>query len=114
MPSNEGRKRHPFRDTRKIVEGIIYRSRTGIPWRDLPSDQFGTWQTVWKRHYLYARLGVWDRVHAALRAPADAAGDVDWTFSVGSTINRAHQHGTDATRPAQPTGGGSEPQESGR
>lgn len=30
LPSNTGRKGHPFRDNRKIVEGIIYRSRTGI------------------------------------------------------------------------------------
>lgn len=88
LPSNEGRKGHPFRDNRKIVEGIIYRSRTGVPWRDLPRDQFGPWQTVWKGHYLYARLGVWDRIHAALMAQADAAGDIDWTVSVDSTINR--------------------------
>lgn len=54
LPSNAGRKRHPFCQNRKIVEGIIYRARTGIPWRDLPRDQFGPWQTVWKRHYLHA------------------------------------------------------------
>lgn len=114
LPSNKGRKGHPFRDNRRIVEGIIYRSRTGIPWRDLPRDHFGPWQTVWKRHYLYARLGVWDRIHAALMAQADAAGDIDWMVSVDSTINRDHQHGTNTTRPDQPTGGGREPQESGR
>ena len=114
LPSNKGRKGHPVRDNRRIVEGIIYRSRTGIPWRDLPRDHFGPWQTVWKRHYLYARLGVWDRIHAALMAQADAAGGIDWTVSVDSTISRAHQHGTNTTRPDQPTGGGREPQESGR
>ncbi|MGP5292760.1 IS5 family transposase, partial [Brachybacterium tyrofermentans] len=104
LPSNTGRKGRPFHDNRKIVEGIIYRARTGIPWRDLPREQFGPWQTVWKRHYLYARLGVWDRIHAALMAQADAAGDIEWMVSVDSTINRAHQHGTNTTRPDQPTG----------
>ena len=98
LPSNKGRKGHPFRENRKIVEGIIYRSRTGIPWRDLPREQFGPWQTVWKRHYLYARLGVWDRIHAALMAQADAAGGIDWTVSVDSTIARAHQHATNVSR----------------
>ncbi len=34
---------------RKLVEGSIYRLRTGIAWRDLPVE-FGPWQTVWKRH----------------------------------------------------------------
>ncbi|SLN05368.1 Mobile element protein [Corynebacterium xerosis] len=112
LPSNTGRKGRPFHDNRKIVEGIIYRARTGIPWRDLPREQFGPWQTVWKRHYLYARLGVWDRIHAALMAQADAAGDIEWMVSVDSTINRAHQHGTNTTRPDQPTGGDGEPQQS--
>jgi hypothetical protein len=31
-------------------------------------------------------------------AQADAAGLIDWTVSVDSTINRAHQHGTNLTR----------------
>ena len=34
LPSNEGRQGHPFGDNRKIVEGIVYRYRAGIPWRD--------------------------------------------------------------------------------
>lgn len=55
LPSNEGRQGHPFRDNRKVVEGIIYRYRAGIPWRDLPREEFGAWQTVWKRHARYAR-----------------------------------------------------------
>ena len=38
-------------------------------------------------------------------AEADARGDIDWTVSVDSTITRAHQHGTNTTRPDQPTGG---------
>ena len=114
LPSNAGRKGHPFRHNRMIVEDIIYRARTGISWRDLPRDRFGPWQTVWKRHYLYGQLGVWDRIHAALMAEADARGDIDWTASVDATISRAHQHGTNTTRPDQPTGGRSESQESGR
>lgn len=28
-----------------IIEGIIYRYRTGIAWRDLP-EAFGPWRTV--------------------------------------------------------------------
>lgn len=37
LPSNEGRKGRPFEDNRRVVEGIVYRYRTGIPWRDLQS-----------------------------------------------------------------------------
>lgn len=112
LPSNAGRRGHPFGDDRRVVEAIAYRYRTGIPWRDLPREVFGPWQTAWKRHRRYAADGTWDRVLARLLAEADAAGQVDWRVSVDATIARAHQHGTNTTRPDQDTGGGVESQES--
>ncbi|WP_374214079.1 IS5 family transposase [Rhodococcus pyridinivorans] len=114
LPSNSGRQGHPFRDNRKVVEGIIYRYRAGIPWRDLPREEFGPWQTVWKRHARYAEDGTWDRVLQTILADADAAGLIDWNVSVDATICRAHQHGTNTTRPEQDTGGSIESQESPR
>lgn len=112
LPTNVGRQGHPFGEHRRVVEGIVYRYRTGIPWRDLPRDVFGPWQTVWKRHRRYAGDGTWDRVLAQLLAEADAAGLVDWNVSVDGTINRAHQHATNTTRLEQDTGGPVELQES--
>ena len=47
-------------------------------------------------------------------AEADAAGLIDWNVSVDATICRAHQHGTNSTRPEQDTGGSVESQESPR
>ncbi|MBU8579423.1 transposase [Brevibacterium luteolum] len=89
LPSNAGRKGHPFRGNRRIVEGIIYRARTGIPWRDLPRERFGPWQSVWKRHRRYAADGTWDLVLSDILAEADADGGIDWTVSVDSTISEA-------------------------
>ncbi len=86
-----------MRDHRQVVEGIIYRYRCGIAWRDLPAS-FGPWQTVWKRHRRFSGDGTWDAVLAALLAQADAAHEIDWTVSVDSTINRAHQHATNLSR----------------
>ncbi len=111
LPSNAGKVGRPFGDHRTVVEGIAYRYRTGIPWRDLPREAFGPWQTVWKRHKTFADDGTWDRILAHLMAEADAAGEIDWTVSVDSTINRAHQHATNTTRPEQDTGGDVESQE---
>ena len=93
-----------------MVEGIVYRYRTGIAWRDLPVI-FGPWQTVWKWHRRMAGDGTWDRVLSALTADADAAGALDWSVSVDSTIARAHQHATNVKRL---TGGFVELQESER
>lgn len=99
LPSNAGRKGHPFGENRRVVEGIAYRYRTGIPWRDLPREEYGPWQTVWKRHRRYAADGTWDRVLVQILAEADAEGKIEWTVSVDATIARAHQHATNTKRP---------------
>lgn len=104
MPSSDGHRGRPFRNHRQVVEGIIYRFRTGIAWRDLPSD-FGPWQTVWERHDRFSADGTWDRIHAKVISEADAAGGVVWDVSVDSTINRAHQHATNVPRSDRDTGG---------
>ncbi|MES7630859.1 transposase, partial [Cutibacterium acnes] len=36
---------------RMTFEGILYRVRTGVPWRDLPKE-FGDWNTVYRRFNL--------------------------------------------------------------
>lgn len=36
------------RDLRMTVEGMLYRMRTGCPWRDLPKA-FGSWSRVYMR-----------------------------------------------------------------
>jgi transposase len=79
------------------VSGIVYRYRTGIAWRDLP-ERFGPWQTVWKRHHRFATDGTWDKLLKIVQAEADAAGQLDWTVSVDSSIVRAHQHAATAKR----------------
>ena len=64
-----------------MVEGIVYRYRTGIAWRDLP-EVYGPWQTVWTWHRRLAHDGTWDKIHSELTAAADAAGLIDWSVSV--------------------------------
>jgi transposase len=103
MPSSAGQRGRPFRDHRQVIEGIVYRLRTGVAWRDLP-DSFGPWQTIWKRHKRFSTDGTWDKIHARLVAEADADGRVEWNVSVDSTINRAHQHATTLSRVEAPPG----------
>lgn len=87
LPSSDGRRGRPFRNSRLIVEGIIYRYRTGIPWRDLPREEYGPWQTVWKRHRRYSADGTWDRLLTYLLTLADAEGEIDW-----NVLNRRLHH----------------------
>ncbi|WP_208605119.1 transposase, partial [Xenorhabdus eapokensis] len=40
-------------------EGILYRMRTGCPWRDLP-EEFGKWNTLFKRFNAWSKKGVFE------------------------------------------------------
>ena len=97
IPNPAGRPGRPYSDPRRTIEGIIYRLRAGIPWRDLP-ECFGAWQTVARWHHRLASDGTWDTILTRLLVDADAHGQLDWSVSVDSTISRAHQHATNITR----------------
>ena len=108
LPPLQGSMGRPMRPHREVIEGAIFRLRTGLAWRDLPAE-FGPWQTVWRRHYRFSLDGTWDKILSALQAEADTKGQIDWRLSVDSTIARVHQHGATASRsqltPASHTGG---------
>jgi AcrR family transcriptional regulator len=63
LPSSTGRRGRPWRDHRRTLEAILWRYRTGCPWRDLPAE-FGPWQTLWKRHRRWTTDGVYPRILA--------------------------------------------------
>ena len=95
LPSAAGRRGGRYRDHRVVVEGIVWRYRTGSPWRDLP-QRYGPWQTVWKRHATWSRDGTWARLLTAVQAQADAVGELDWLVGVDSTLVRVHHHAAGA------------------
>ena len=84
------------KDHRQIINGILWRERTGAPWRDLPA-RYGPWSTVYSRFWRWRVAGIWDRVFAAVQQEEDAAGAVDWEVQfVDSSVIRAHQHAAGA------------------
>jgi transposase len=88
----------PNHDHRTIINGIVWRLRTGAPWRDLP-ERYGPWQTVYSRFRRWQQAGIWERILATLTADADAAGELDWVLHVlDSTIVRAHAHAAGAKK----------------
>ena len=97
MPVASAKGGRPFGDHRQVVEAIIWRYRTGSPWRDLPAE-FGSWQTVWRRHDQFSKDGTWDAILAAVLTEAADTDLIDWAVSVDSTVNRAHQHATNLPR----------------
>src|SRR6516164_6363320 len=79
-------------DNRRFVEAVLYRYRTGIPWRDLP-ERFGDWKNTHRRFSRWAKKGVWQRLFEHLAADADNEYAI-----IDSTIVRAHQHSAGAPK----------------
>ena len=85
LPAEHGRKSRPAGDNRPIVNGILWRIRTGAPWRDLP-EKYGKWMTVYQRFRRWSEAGVWEVVAMALaQAMADNS-----RHAVDSTTVRGH------------------------
>ena len=112
MPSGRRRGR-PWNDHRRTLEGIVWRYRTGTPWRDLPTE-FGVWQSVAERHLRWSMDGTYGQIFAAIQGGlGEDGGDLRELLSVDSTSVRAHQHAAGA-RPARYTGGSVELHEMSR
>lgn len=75
---------------RKTVEGILYRLRTGCPWRDLPSF-FGLWNSIYQQFNRWSSTGKLMAIFKALVIDPD----LEWEFIDGSIV-KAHQHSTGA------------------
>jgi putative transposase len=59
----------PRVDDRRVISGIIHVLRNGLRWRDAPSD-YGPPKTIYNRFVRWTRLGVFNRIFAALAAEA--------------------------------------------
>jgi len=86
LPPERGGMGRPRFPNRPMIEAILWKHRTGAPWRDLP-ECFGPWNSVYTRFNTWSRRGVWQGVLEVLRQ----AGDPTWVMLDG-TIVRAHQH----------------------
>ena len=84
LPMNVGRGGR-WRSHRRVINGILFRQRTGIPWRDLPTC-FGKWKTPHDRHRRWSGDGTWEKILRTVQADADEDGRIDWGMvSVEST-----------------------------
>ena len=51
---------------REFLEAVLFKARTGIPWRDLP-ERFGPWGTQYKRFARWARAGFFGEILSVLQ-----------------------------------------------
>ncbi|MFE2186785.1 IS5 family transposase [Streptomyces sp. NPDC059455] len=82
---------------RQLINGIRFRTRTGIPWRDVP-ERYGPWGRVYDLFRRWQRDGTWHRIFTVLQARADVNGLITWEINVDSTVCRARQHAAGARK----------------
>ena len=105
FPSHEphpegGRPRH---DDRPLLEAIIWRQRTGCPWRDLP-DEFPAWQTVYTRWRQWTDQGILKEVFETLLDLLQAEGLLDHDlWLIDSTTARAQRAAAGAPKASKKT-----------
>jgi len=90
-------------DDRKVLNGIYWRLRTGSPWADIP-ERYGPHTTCYNRFVRWRKIGVWDRLFAAVSVAYE--GDLQ---IVDSSSIRVHQHAANVKkgvgrRPQPPLG----------
>lgn len=60
----------PRVDDRRIISGIMFVLQNGLRWRDAPGH-YGPHKTIYNRFVRWSRLGVFNRIFAALAAAED-------------------------------------------
>jgi transposase len=70
--------RKPVED-RRVLNGILFVLRTGVPWRALPAtSDFPSGVTCWRRLRRWHKAGVWQRLFEALLVELQEAHQIDW------------------------------------
>lgn len=79
----------PPRNSREMLDAILWILHTGSPWRDLP-EEFGPWQTVWDHFDKWNASGLLDSILNRLRAAHVDVGAIDdELWCVDGTVVRA-------------------------
>jgi transposase len=77
----------PRVDDRRVLNGILWRFRSGAPWAEIP-ERYGPSTTCYNRFVRWRKAGVWDRLLAAV-----SAGFSGELVMIDSTCMRVHRHG---------------------
>ena len=80
-PQRRGRKRV---DRRRVLDGIIFRLRTGCQWNHIPSV-YGDDSTIHRCFTHWCRLGVFEQIWAALVDECDERQGVQWEWQAVDT-----------------------------
>lgn len=79
---------------REFIEAMLYITRTGIPWRDVPRC-FGRWEAVYARFRRWEENSVWKNLWLNLQQEKYKTAKI---IFIDSTCVKAHQHAAGALK----------------
>ena len=85
----------PRVDDRQVINGMLFKAKTGVAWRDLP-ERYGPWKTVYNRFWRWSRNGTLATLVGQVRVVAEAVDELDREVQLDSSIVRVHQHAAGA------------------
>lgn len=74
----------PRQDARRILDGVIFRLRTGCQWNHIPRV-YGDDSTIHRTFQRWQRLGLFERIWATLVEECDELGMVNWEWQAADT-----------------------------
>lgn len=90
---------------REALRGIIFVTRTGIPWQMLPAEVFGvSGSSCWRRFKEWTASGVWKALHGRLLNRLGRLGGVHLEHAVADSQSVRALRGVPTPAPTRPTG----------
>ena len=90
-PENTGEGR-PSKPNRQMLNGVLWRSKTGSPWRDIPRELYGPYTTIYTRFKKWCEEDTFEQMFACLSDSESQKQSID------STTAKAHQHSAGAKK----------------
>lgn len=100
LPRRPDGKGRPWKDSREVMNGILWILRTGAPWHDMP-ERYPPYQTCHRRFQQWVRTGVFEQILQALATDLHDRGGIDLSECyIDGTFIVAKKGGTRSERPS--------------
>ena len=88
LPEREGSWGGRAHDNRRFINAVFWVLRTGLPWRDLPSE-YGDWKNTHRRFCRWRDKGIWEMLMNTMIGERE----LEWLMIDASYV-KVHMHAT--------------------